>query len=308
MKVCYFIQAHKNPDQVYRLVKTIKSSSPSAQVLIGYDFTNSYLDMAPFQGLSDVNLIRGDFPVRRAEFSALQPYLNAVNWLFDQESDFDWLAYISGQDYPVQPLSQVDKFLSETDYDGFIQYFNVFSDESLWNVEQGLKRYFYQYIRLPKSTTGLFKKLRRFKKYTKFQFDLISGVRIGLPSSQHPFNEDFICYGGNQRHFLSRKCTMFLKQFIGDNPTFVKYYQKTFTPEESFVQTILVNSNKFKLFNEHKIYDDYRNNIDGHPKILTVEDYPEIINGNYFFARKFAQDSEILDRLDSVIFAKNLAK
>ena len=308
MKVCYFIQAHKNPDQVYRLVKTIKSSSPSAQVLIGYDFTNSYLDMAPLQGLSDVNLIRGDFPVRRAEFSALQPYLNAVNWLFDQESDFDWLAYISGQDYPVQPLSQVEKFLSETDYDGFIQYFNVFSNESLWNVEQGLKRYFYQYISLPKSTTGLFKKLKRFKKYTKFQFDFWNGVRIGMPASQPPFNRDFICYGGNHRHFLSRKCIMFLRKFIADNPAFVNYYKKAFHPEESFVQTILANNNKFNLCNDHKIYDDFRNTTDGHPKILTVEDYPKMTNSQYLFARKFEQDSKILDKLDSVIFANNLAK
>ncbi|BDA70283.1 hypothetical protein CAL7716_044490 [Calothrix sp. PCC 7716] len=84
----------------------------------------------------------------------------------------------------------------------------------------------------------------------------------------------------------------------------MKYYKKTILPEESLVQTILVNSGKFNLFSHHKIYDDYSKcaSINGSPKTLTIEDYPKIITGEFFFARKFEQDSEVLDMLDAIIF------
>ena len=75
------------------------------------------------------------------------------------------------------------------------------------------------------------------------------------------------------------------------------------------VQTILVNSHKFDLYNHNKIYENwlYPNHEanDGHPKILTVQDYSKIIESKCFFARKFEPDSEILDMLDSHILSQN---
>ncbi len=84
----------------------------------------------------------------------------------------------------------------------------------------------------------------------------------------------------------------------------MEYYQKTVVPEESFVQTILVNNKKLNLVNDDKRYIDYTNAIAGSPRTLTVQDYATITKGNFHFARKFdlKQDAEILDKLDSLIF------
>jgi hypothetical protein len=44
--------------------------------------------------------------------------LNAVNWLFEKNSNFDWLINLTGQDYPTQTLSETEDFLAKTDCDG----------------------------------------------------------------------------------------------------------------------------------------------------------------------------------------------
>ena len=59
MKVLYLIQTHKNPDQIYRLIQTIKKSSPSSQILISHDFKGCSLDTKTLGNFQDVHIIRG---------------------------------------------------------------------------------------------------------------------------------------------------------------------------------------------------------------------------------------------------------
>lgn len=302
MKACYFIQTHKNPEQIYRLVRTIKKSSPTAQVLIGHDFTSCHLDITPLQDLPEVALIRGNSPAIRGDFSLLQPYLNAINWLFEHNSDFEWLVYLSGQDYPTQPLSKIEDFLSKTDYDGFMEYFDVFSNECLWDVSEVVKRYFSQYYRLPKWTGRFLLRMWKIQQFTPIIFSVFYGSLIGLPAKQTPFDDKYICYGGYQWHTLSRKCVQYLKSFVTENPSMINYYKKTLVPDESLVQTILINSKLFKICNKNKRYVDFTGTDWGHARLLKNKDYGTITDGNFHFARKFEQDVDILDMLDAKIF------
>lgn len=324
MRVCYFIQAHSHPEQVHRLVKTIKRGSPNAIVIIGYDFTHSSIAMGPIQNLSDVYLLAGDFPIRRGEFSMLQPYLNAINWLVEHEIEFDWLAYLSGQDYPIKPLEEIESYLAQTQYDGFLQYYNVLSEQSHWSIEEGKDRYFYQYFLTLPIPKIQFKRKLFFKVVhliqrtqtilTKFKLKFITPInllltcadtlKIGTLAYQLPFNETFVCYGGNHRHFLSQKCVFYLQKYIAQNPNLVKFYKKTEIPDESFVQTILVNSGQFNFYNHHQIYDNYQTgDLYGHPQNLSLEDYPQLIQSSCFFARKFDPNSPLLDQIDAHFLA-----
>ena len=302
MKACYFIQTHKNPNQIYRLVRTIKKSSPTAQILIGHDSTSCHLDMAPLQDLPEVTLLKGNARAIRGDFSLLQPYFNAINWLFEHNSDFEWLVYISGQDYPTQSLSKVEDFLSKTDYDGFMKYFDAFSNQCLWDESEVLKRYFCQYYRLPGWTGRFLLRMWKIQEFTPIIFSVFYGSLIGLRAKITPFDKSFLCYGGYQWHTLSRKCVQYIKDFVNQNPEIISYYQKTLVPDESLVQTILINSNFFKICNNNKRYVDFTGTDSGHARILANKDYETITNGSFHFARKFDQNADILDMLDAEIF------
>ncbi|GAB1542692.1 beta-1,6-N-acetylglucosaminyltransferase [Scytonema sp. NUACC21] len=310
MRVCYLIQSHKNPEQIYRLINTIKKSSPDSLVLVSHDFSCSDLDVAKLNHLLEVQVISG--LGGRGDFSIVQGYLDAVNWLLSQNISFDWLTNISGQDYPTKPLSQVKTFLAGTQYDGFLEYFKVFSKESHWSLREGYNRYFYKYQKikslseLPEWAKGLVTPVKIINYVQPFfRLNPAYGM-VGVRSSV-PFDENFICYGGSFFCTLSGKCVKYLYEFYQSHPEIIDYYRGVGVSDESFIQTVLVNSGLFNLCNDNKFYFDFSRTRNGRPRLLTTDDYLPIVQSNAHFARKFDanEDSKILDLLDEIVLEKS---
>lgn len=304
MKACYLLQTHKNPAQIYRLVRTIKQSSPESQILVSHDFTSCQIDESMLLNLPGVYLIPGKGG--RGDFSIVQGYLDAVDWLLNRHIEFDWLINLTGQDYPIQPLSNIGKFLAETQYDGFLEYFDVFSKQSHWSSREGYSRYFYKYNKLPIELTEWQKKLLTPVKVLNyiqpfFRINISYGL-FGLKASA-PFNETFICYGGSYFCTLSRKCIQYIYDFSQSNPELVDYYKSVCVSDESFIQTLLLNSGLFNLCNDSKRYFDFSRTRNGRPLVLTTNDYPSLLESEAHFARKFDadRDSKILDLLDAKV-------
>ncbi len=308
MKVCYLIQTHKNPEQIYRLVKILKESSPNSQVVVSHDVSKYSLNVAELQEIPGVEvfLTQGE----RGSFSIVQGYLDVVDWLFRENIDFDWLINISGQDYPIQPIPGIETFLAETEYDGFIEHFNVLSSESHWSVREGYSRYFFRYHKLSHLAEWQKELLRTLKaiNYIQplFRINVARGLRIGLQAAT-PFSDKFMCYGGSFFCTLSRKCVRYIYEFVKYKPELIDYYGGVSPSDESFLQTVLVNSRLFNLCNDNKRYFDFSQTRNGHPRILRTKDYPAVIESNAHFARKFdiAQDSQILDLIDARILGRS---
>jgi len=301
MKVCYFIQSHKNPEQIYRLIRAIKKDSSNSQVLVNHNFSVSNLDLRKVDNYSRIELLTRNKSIKRANSSILETYLEAIDWLFDRGSDFDWLICLSGQDYPTQPISEIEKFLAQTDYDGFIRYHDLLSEKSAWH-EKNIQRFFAQYLQVPESTAWLLRKYSgKIQHYTplivKWRYSM-----VGL-KTKTPFDRNFKCYRGWYWNTLSRACIKFFIDYLNEYPEILRYYKRTIGPEESIVQTVLVNSKRFNLCNDDKRYYDFPLELGGYGRVLTVKDYPNITNGSFHFARKFDIDidSEILDLLDTKV-------
>lgn len=304
MKVCYLLQTHKNPEQIYRLIHTIKRSSPCSQIIVSHDFKHCNFDLC-LKNLSGVEVLHAQGG--RGDFSTVQGYLDAVDWLFRQNIDFDWLINLTGQDYPTQPLSQIENFLYQTSYDGFIEYFEVFSEQSHWSIREGYSRYLYRYQQLVNHLSEWQKELLNPLKLINyiqpfFRINFSYGMTLGV-RTEALFDEKFICYGGSFFCTLSRKCIQYLHDFSNSNPDVVDYYRGVCQSDECFIQTVLINSQLFNLCNDCKRYFDFSRTRNGHPRILTTNDYRSLVQNHIHFARKFdvAQDSNILDILDTRI-------
>ncbi len=305
MKICYLIMSHKNPEQIYRLIRTIKQFNPNSHILLSHDPRNCSLDVSMLQKFYGVYVQFAT--AERGDFSLVDNYLSGINWLLNNNIDFDWLIKLSGQDYPVQPLSEIEYLLSTTKYDGFLEFFKVFSPESCWGMREGSNRYLYQYkkipISLPKWIISMLK-ITKIINYLQnwFLINFEFGLRFGI-KAKPIFDDDFHCYGGLFFTILSKKCLEYLDDFSKINSHVIEYYQNVLLPEESFIQTVLVNSNRFNLYNQCKHYVDFSNSTHGHPAILTVKDYDAMTQKKYYFARKFDinVDSKILDMLDQKI-------
>ncbi|MCY7323794.1 MAG: hypothetical protein LH660_18830 [Phormidesmis sp. CAN_BIN36] len=317
VKILYIIQTFKAPEQIQRLVQVIKRSSPSSEIIISHDYTVSDLDIEPLQSLG-AQVLKLNGKGGRGDFSMLQGYLDAIEWAYDHQIKFDWVINLSGQDYPTQPLPVIEQLLELTHYDGFLSYFEAFSDakENPWGSREGHNRYSYQYWRsglvIPKPTLQskvlgrLEWAIERLQPFLRV-FSIYDCLMVGANAQLPIFNQKFLCYGGSYYHALSSRCVRYLYDFSQENPKIVEYYRRTVCPNESFVQTILINSGLFDFCDDCKRYLDFDSADDSsRPRTLNVKDYPILIQDNIHFARKFepAQDSKILDLLDARILQR----
>jgi hypothetical protein len=312
MLVCYLIQSHTCSPQIYRLVRILKKSSPSAYVVISHDFANHQLDTSPLLDLPGVKVLEKTASGIRGDFSLVQAYLDTLRWLFNNNINFDWIINLSGQDYPTQPLQKFERLLRKTQYDGFLEWFDVLSPDSHWKMREGRDRYFYRYWRSKKALSNwqikLLRPLQLLANHTQpfIRVNLYYGLMVGLHNSIHPFRQNFCCYGGSYFKTLSRKCAEYLYKDFCENTQLVNYYRDTRQPDESYMQTVLINSNLFNFCADNLMYVDFSaQTYDGHPRKLTSEDFPKLQDCNYYFARKFdlSLDSTILDELDRLILA-----
>lgn len=300
MKICYFIQTHKNPEQICRLVKSINQASNNCHILISHDFSTSHLDLSPLN-YSNIDVLKRYKPARRGDASILEIYLEAVEHLVQSKIDFDWLVCMSGQDYPIQPVAKFENCLAQTKYDGFLTYFDVFlSQEQITKREEKEKFYFSQYINLPYWSKPILKKLSKLEIFLPFLKVQCFFAMIGFKPRSTPFNDNFRCYWSYHWHMLSKKCLMFLRDYLKTHPEILQYYKRTLAPEESMIASILVNSQRFNLSQNTLLYATYPPILKGFAQTIRAEYIPSLVKQNYYFARKFdlEEDREIFDMLD----------
>jgi hypothetical protein len=296
----FLIQSHKDPDQIARLVGTLRKGCPDSVVLVSYDFRATPLPPAVFRGDTNVHVIQGKGG--RGDFTIVDGYLAALRWLRDNRTHYTWLTNLSGQDYPVSSLADFAAELSAAPHDGFLHY----STELAEDGPDGYDRYYFQYTKLKKSLSVTERALLRVPRVAlerfsdTYRINTSYGLMVGRRANPAPFNEDFRCFAGSYWHTIRRRCAEYLLDFADAQPGLVAYLRRVLVPDECFVQTALANHPDFHFVNDNRRYFDMRGARHGHPKVMTEEDLPKFLGGHFVFARKFEWSSgtALLDRLD----------
>jgi hypothetical protein len=310
MRQLFLVQTHKNPDQIRRLVETLRAGCPGAAVLISHHHRAEPLPRALFAGLPDVHVIAGDGG--RGDFSILDGYLAALHWAREHKTHYDWVTNLSGQDYPVSSLCAFEQELAVTEADGFLHHFDVLEADPqamspmAWPARHGHDRYYYQYTKL-KNELGLAERaalrlprLAIERLTDRVRINTAYGLMVGRRATETPFGPYFRCYAGSYWHTIRRACVEHLLTFVETKPDVVAYFRRVLIPDESFVQTILANHPDFRFENDNRRYIDMRDSRLGHPKSLTEDDIPQFAGQRYVFARKieWERGPRLFDTLD----------
>jgi len=299
---CYLIHTHQNPTQVLRLVAAIVRLSTSCYVIVSHDAKGAHLPIEQLESLGPVHVqtVKGG----RGSFAHIQAYLTAVRWLQNKRISFDWLINMSGQDYPLSPLADLESRLARSGVDGFIEHFAVFSPNSPWGLYVGKKRYLYHYVRFdrldravkPVLTCAM--PINRCQPLVRIETQL--GMQIGV-RARSPFGPGWECYGGSAWSALSASCVAYIEEYSRTHVSLVDYFRRTLSPDESLFQTVLVNSGLFRLDNQSLHFTDFSTGRhSGRPRVLTRADLVTILASGKAFARKFdaTSDAAVLDELD----------
>ncbi|HEX9943138.1 MAG TPA: beta-1,6-N-acetylglucosaminyltransferase [Thermoanaerobaculia bacterium] len=305
MRLCYFIQNHLAPPQAGRLVRTLRRSPSAPFILVGHDQFAGQCSADDLRRALDVDVFATREPARRGYFSLLQPYFDAVEWLAERGIAYDWLVYLSAQDYPTRPLASFEALLATSGCDGFLRYWDAFDPENPWGRrKQGLRRYGYQYFDAPGWSAPALRLLRPLNGLQSWaHFHLVYGPRVGVRRGRPPFGDSRRCYAGTQWTTLRRACAEHVAERVRSECDVVRWFRRTICPDEALVQTLLLDSGRFQLRNDDLRYADVAGSRTGRPRTLTERDLPVLTGGPWYFARKFdlGQDARVLDLLDARI-------
>lgn len=273
VKIAYLIMVHRLPHQFKRLFTAI------------YDPENCYLihiDKKAAQEIGEeIKMFLAEYPnvfisasknVVWGGYSMVQAELDGMKYLLAANLSWDYFINLSGQDYPLKSQETIRRFLTANQGKSFLKVAN-------------------QKVKRPET-------MNRIENHFEETEDNISPV-----SYKRNYLKDVIPYIGGQWMMLTRACCSFMTTST-EVEKFEDYYKNTLIADESFFQTVLMNTSYRGLL----VDDDKRAIIwvpDGdiklRPKTFTLKDYAFLSAGENLFARKFDDhvDQDIVDKIAS---------
>lgn len=268
--IAYLILVHRLPKQFKRLFKSIYN--PNNYYLIHIDkkaskdlqkeVTNFISDFENTFILESESIVWWWYSMVNVELNGIKKLLNLwLNW--------DFFINLSWQDFPLKTQKEINNFLFENKDNNYIKVSN-------------------QIVERPDT-------MNRIQNYFIDNWNYVYEVS----NEKRDFLKDTIPYIWWQWMILNRNCCEFICNSL-ETKKFTDYYINTLIPDESFFQTLLMNTS----FDWNIINDDKRAIIwvnDGdiklRPKTFKKEDINFLSLKNNLFARKFDdnEDSEIID-------------
>jgi hypothetical protein len=274
-RIAYVVLMHAKPHQAARLVRRLSTDRSTFLVHVDRRAPTSVEDemRRATTGVDGVSFLKR----RRCfwgGFGMVRATLGGIDQLIRTGVDFDHVVLVSGQDYPLRPAHEIERYLGAAAASSFMSVGTlpeVWSDEAHWRTEQWhLVSYTALHVPVP--------------------------WRRRLPGGLVP-------YGGEAWVVLSRAVAVHIAGFARENPRFVRFFEHVLHPDEIFFQTILMNSDlRHTVVNDHLRYVDWTASP-GHPAVLTAADFGALIRSGKLLARKFDDDVDltILDDLDDHI-------
>jgi hypothetical protein len=276
MRTVFYLMTHKNERQIARLVKHLRSFGNSF-VLVHHDAKSPPL---PLPRSDDLCVIDDPLRVRWGDFSQVDMMSKGIDWLEANDTSFDWLIFLSGQDYPAMPTARIEAELREAQFDGFVDHELIHEDPA-------------------RNTNGFQTECMRryFKRTVK-----IPGLRPFHFRRKHPYTRDLRCFAGSTWLNLSRKAVEHLWSRQSTRATLARHLRHAPCPDETFFQTLLLNDSDLNIQSWDKRFYVWRENAPN-PETLGLEDMSKIRASEAWFVRKVDDriHPDLLDRLDEIV-------
>ena len=324
MRIAFLILSHRAPEQLLRLLTTLRRQLPDSPLVVHHDKFRADLDAAALDLLGDVHVLTSDQPVTWGDFSLVDVCWRSMAWMA-LHIEFDWVIVLSAQDYPIKPLVGLADAIAQTGADALMSAAPINDLPNAVDRRNRRRRYLYQYCdaraRWPVASVRgrLWANLRQCFALPADVFNNVQPYfqlyklpdrmpwRLGRVSRSTPFTSDAPCWFGSVWYGLSRKAVDYLITFTQGNPQFAEYYRHTVCPDESATATVICNAPDLRVEQCALHYVRWTRPRSGHPDMLGIEDLADLLSAPGYFARKFDMtvDSAVLDKLDEVPLGAN---
>jgi hypothetical protein len=296
----YLILAHKNPNQLKRLLDRLNDD-----LSFFYIHIDRKSDVEQF-----VNLIVGDnikFITNRinclwGDFSQVIATINLMEEVVKTKRD-GIVILLTGQDYPIKNLSEIDRFIGENSEYNFIDAVPV---EKIWeSYKDKIESYKFN-VSAARGHCVTYRKVSK-ASLRSFLHREISLGQLFLLLKKRKLKLGLRQYGGSAWWAFNYETLVKMHSFINDNyKKLYDYYKYTTCPDEIFFQTIAQylseQDESIKIAPSLTYVNWLRNPTSASPLTFTIDDLEELKSqpSASLFARKFdiTLDENILDALD----------
>lgn len=312
MTVAFVLQTYKALDQIELLARTLAQGTQDRFVVVCHRGSKGDRDrLTDAEGVDHVV----PSPGGRSRFGMLDGLISAMRWLEAQPKGYDWLVVMSGQDYPIRPLAELEAELQSSSYDGYFPHFDAMNEAEAsappwqWSRDLVDERYHFNYALLKENVStferALLKVPRHLLQWTSRNFRIHTSfaLMLGCRPAETPFSPEFKLYGGNYWMTINRKAVRTILAFVDARPDIVHYFRGVISPEEGFLPTILANDSRLRLSRKDLRYTDFARSRHGVFKELRMEDLAQAFASGCYIARKFdfQRDPAVLEALNEAI-------
>jgi hypothetical protein len=317
MNIAYMILAHHQPAQLARLINRL--DQPNAYFFVHMDKKSPIKHTVAAQlHAHNKIVVMSDNDVNWMGFTTIDAEIDLLKAATNAGVSFKYYVLLSGQDYPIKSNEYINEFFSKHSND-FMSY------NKIEYLNQGFKdkHTLYHFRDIPYINPRNPKKIPAL---VYIYFGLHNKLSKYMPKRKFYNNMD--TYFGSQWFALSHDTVTYMLQFIATNEGYMKSMRNTDGPDETFFQTILMNSerktnvydyNRFtewlKTRNEGDIfvprlsslrYMDWSERAKTKPAVMDATYFDDLKNSDNLFARKFdeKESAQIMDMLDAQILGK----
>jgi len=265
MKIAHLILAHKNPEQLQRLLNAL--DHPAFDFYLHIDGKS---DAAPFEhltGKKNVFIIKERAKVYWAGYGTIQATLNGFAEILPK--GYDYINVISAQDFPLQSPAAIHQYIHDRYGTEFITCESV--EEEWKEAAHRVKQYHLINWRIP----------------GKFRLQML--LNKLLPERKFPL--DYTIVGRANWFTITSPAAAYILRFLKENPRVVRFFKYCWGADEFIFSTILYNSPFRDKILDNLVYVDWTGQTKGHPRILGTEDLEPLKNSGKLFARKFDMNS-----------------
>jgi hypothetical protein len=286
--VVYIVISHQNPEQVVRLVRVLREG-PTARVLVRHDPRGEKLDGNEIESAGG-EPVHDRIKSRWGGWAHLRLILSCLREAIARH-DPDWALILSGQDYPLRPLADIEADLDASPADARLGSVRpVEHQRPPAGDDEFFLRCRYRHYARPRLIPSSFPRPLRPLAYARDLPPLV-GVRRIEPAPLRFFaSADWLTLGrAAARTVLA----------AAEDRRLMRHFRRVAVPSESFFASVLLANPSLIVERDNRRFSPFAHGS-AHPDTLTSRDYDRLLASGADFARKFdtALDPHVLDLLD----------
>lgn len=274
-QTAYILQVHKNPNQVNKFIQQLISEG-EADVYI-------HIDKKSYRGMIDkiissphVKILEQSVSCEWGDISQVDATIMLLKEVIASKKPYDFVCLRSGQDLIVK--NGFKEFLINNENTIFINH-RYLNEENSAQLK----------INWPKITRKRYTTAHPLRIYRKILLDFYS-KGFNLFPNTNSWPKEYKLYKGSQWFTIPYSIAQYILDFLDANDWYYKFFVNTLVPDESFFQTLILNSPyKSKVVNSNLMFLNWGDSLSSRnsPLDLLKRDIPAIEESNQFFARKF---------------------